>query len=125
MEKTKDSKASTVFLILTIAGFIVGGIWYTINATHRGDTKVCTVTSAQNIQDYNAGAPTASVEVETSDCGKIIITKMKYPDGVNMAKLAEVLNAHQGEKFEFILKYIQFDADRPGAYGVSSLEPVQ
>lgn len=91
----------------------------------QGESRVCTVTSAEHIQDYNAGAPTASVEVETSDCGKIIITKMKYPDGVNMAKLAEVLNAHQGEKFEFILKYIQFDADRPGAYGVSSLEPVQ
>ncbi|QOW64692.1 hypothetical protein [Rothia terrae] len=123
--KTKESKSTIVFAVLGGALFLWLGISYTINTLMQGESRVCTVTSAEHIQDYNAGAPTASVEVETSDCGKIIITKMKYPDGVNMAKLAEVLNAHQGEKFEFILKYIQFDADRPGAYGVSSLEPVQ
>lgn len=123
--KTKESKSTIVFAVLGGALFLWLGISYTINTLMQGESRVCTVTSAEHIQDYNAGAPTASVEVETSDCGKIIITKMKYPDGVNMAKLAEVLNAHQGEKFEFILKYIQFDADHPGAYGVSSLEPVQ
>ncbi|MDT0190765.1 hypothetical protein [Rothia terrae] len=123
--KTKESKSTIVFAVLGGALFLWLGISYTINTLMQGESRVCTVTSAEHIQDYNAGAPTASVEVETSDCEKIIITKMKYPDGVNMAKLAEVLNAHQGEKFEFILKYIQFDADRPGAYGVSSLEPVQ
>lgn len=123
--KTKESKSTIVFAVLGGALFLWLGISYTINTLMQGESKVCTVNSAQHIQDYNAGAPTASVEVETSDCGKIIITKMKYPYGVNMAKLTEVLNAHQGEKFEFILKYIQFDSGHPGAYGVTSLNPVK
>lgn len=123
--KEKDSKISRILLVLTVLGFIVGGGMYLVNSTVQGEVKLCTVSSAQHIQDFNAGAPTASVEVQTPDCGKIVITRLKYPDGVNMARLAEVLNAHRGERFEFVFKFIQLGGGSSGSYGVRSLEPVK
>ncbi|MFW0181310.1 hypothetical protein [Rothia sp. P5766] len=123
--KEKDSKISRILLVLTVLGFIVGGGMYLVNSTVQGEVKLCTVSSARHIQDFNAGAPTASVEVQTSDCGKIVITRLKCPGGVNMARLAEVLNAHQGERFEFVFKFIQLGGGSAGSYGVRSLEPVR
>lgn len=96
-----------------------------MNKFVEGELKVCTVSSARHIQDFNAGAPTATVEVKSADCGKIIITDVRSPENINMARLAKVLNAHQGEKFEFILQYIQLDRNSLASYGVRSLEPVR
>lgn len=125
MRKIQESKSTIIFALLGALLFLGLGAGYLFNATHQGEVKLCTVSSAQHIQDFNAGAPTASVEVQTPDCGKIVITRLKYPDGVNMGQLAEVLNAHQGERFEFVFKFIQLGGGSSGSYGVRSLEPVK
>ena len=92
-------------------------------------TKICTVQSVELVSDSSGTGgptPTRSLYIQTSDCGKITITKMKSPQGVNDAELAEVLEESKGKKFEFVIKKFQLNfGTTTGSTGVTSLETVK
>ncbi|WP_237197843.1 hypothetical protein [Rothia nasimurium] len=98
-------------------------------------TQVCTVDSARlrNSSGGNGGATASrSVRIESSDCGLIVITSVRYSgdEDMNEAALVEFLQEHQGEKFEFVTNYVQFPSglwfpDSLGSQGIASTEPVK
>lgn len=118
-------KRNTILVILSLIFICVVGAFELANNTLSGKKETCTIESAKFVNDYNAGAPTSEVDVQTTDCGKIIVTKVKSPVGVNEAKLAEVLNQHVGERFEFVLHPLQISSKGLASYGVTSLDPVK
>lgn len=119
-----QKKRNVILAVLSILFMGLVGSYELVNNVLVGESKTCTVDGAQNIQDYNGGAPTSTVEVQTTDCGEIIITRMKHPEGVNMAKLAQVLEDHRGEKFEFVGTYLQLQKNVFASTGVNSLDPI-
>lgn len=117
--------------VVTISIFIFGGLALkgSLDLLFPG-SQVCTVDSARlrNSSGGNGGAsPSRSVRIESSDCGLIVITSVRYSgsEDMNEAALVEFLQANEGKRFEFITDYIQFPGDVLGSQGISSTEPVE
>lgn len=81
----------------------------------------------RNSSGGNGGATASrSVRIESSDCGLIVITSVRYSGDTDMneAALVEFLQDHQGEKFEFVTDFIQFP-DALGAQGITSTQSIE
>lgn len=119
-------KIVTVILVgLSFALFTFLGARWILNNMFTG-TQVCTVDSAKfNSSNGGSRGPSAyrSIHVESSDCGKIVIVPTRYPEGMNDAALLEFLQAHEGEKFEFVTKFVQFP-DALSSFGITSTTAV-
>lgn len=105
--------------------FIFLGVREVLDYAASG-TKICTVDSAKfNSSNGGNRGPSAyrSIHVQSSDCGTIVIRPTRYPDNMNDAALLEFLQAHEGEKFEFVTDYVQFP-DALGAQGITSTTPI-
>lgn len=120
--------ATIVLSICSVLLFIGLGTSYVLDLFFPG-TQICTVDSARlrNSGGGNGGpSASRSVRVESSDCGLIVITSVRYSgeENMNEAALVEFLQEHQGEKFEFVTDFVQF-SDALGAQGIRSTEPVE
>lgn len=117
-------------IVMAITFLTLGGLGasYILDLFFPG-TQICTVDSARLRNGGGGnGGPSASrsVRIESSDCGLIVITSVRYSgeEDMNEAALVEFLQEHQGEKFEFVTDFVQF-SDALGAQGIRSTEPVQ
>lgn len=124
-EGKMHKKRNLILVVLSVLFMAIIGAYEVTNNVLTGETRVCTIENATLVHDAGNGAPTEYIRINTPDCGEISITRMKTPDGVNMAKLTQVLEAHRGEKFEFIGIFLQLQKGVFGSIGVTSLEPVQ
>lgn len=116
----------TIFSILI---FLSVGASSFLNLLFPG-SQVCTVDSARlrSSSGGNGGASASrSVRIESSDCGLIVITSVRYSGGedMNEAALVEFFQGHLGEKFEFVTDYVQYSDGVLGSQGISSTEPVE
>lgn len=128
MSQKKNSLGANTMLCLFVLILVgAGGLTFLNNIW--ATNKVCTVESAYLESDSSGGSsgplPSASVEVQTKECGLLGITNLESPKDMNKAALAEFLAQHQGEKFEFNVKGITLGNDAHDSSGITSTTPVK